>query len=69
MTTFGKNLERALKQSGMSQSDLADSLRISRSTVSRWVDETRQPPITRLVLIADALDVPVETLLPKRKGR
>ncbi len=74
---FGKRLEAALEEAGLTQRAFADELEVEPSTVSRWVsgasfpDDDRFPTICRLVgkrpeyFMGEAAPVPptVEALL------
>ena len=54
-------LER--QRQGMTQSDLAKNLRVSRQTVSHWENGIRIPDVSMLEAIADVLHTPVYRLL------
>lgn len=61
---MGARLEAALERRGMSQADLARSMRSARSVVSRWCDGTNLIPTPRLLEIAAILDLERDELLP-----
>lgn len=46
---------------------LAETLGVSRITVSKWCTNRMQPSIETLFLIADALDVEARELLVRRR--
>lgn len=48
---------------------LAEQLGKSEITISRWVQNKKQPSIEQLVEIANILDVDVTTLLNKTKDK
>lgn len=61
--TFSEKLFGLRKQSGMTQSDLAEKLNVSRQTVSRWEMGTAKPEIDTLIAISDLFDVSLDYLL------
>lgn len=58
----------ARKKLGMSQSDLADLLEVSRQTISKWETGESLPEISRLPKLAETLDVSVDWLLSKEEN-
>ena len=60
---FKDNLARELDAAGLTQLDLAGKLHISASAVSQWATGATLPGQKRLRQIADALDIPVESLV------
>lgn len=63
MNTFSKNLKRLRCQQNLKQEDLADRLHVTRQTVSGWETGRRQPDLSTLKKLADALDVDVHELI------
>ncbi len=55
MNSFGKNLQLLLNKANMSEHELAYACGISPSTISRYVTDTREPRLSRLVDIREAL--------------
>jgi transcriptional regulator with XRE-family HTH domain len=65
--TLGWRLQRALGHAGLSISNIASEMGVSRTTVSRWINDRGTPP--RLVYVKEwALQtgVPCEWLLTGR---
>jgi transcriptional regulator with XRE-family HTH domain len=55
MAQAGRALRQTLEAYGISQNRLAVALRTSRSTVSQWFNETRDPSAESVLDIRDAL--------------
>lgn len=66
--SFGENLAGIRKTRGLSQSELADTLHISRQAVSNWERGKSYPDLETLSLIASALEVSVSELLLEKRG-
>jgi transcriptional regulator with XRE-family HTH domain len=60
---FGKNLVKLRKEKGMSQSELAEELGVSRQAVSRWEGGTSLPSIENLKCISTLYGVSLDDLL------
>ena len=54
---FGKRLAQLRKERGMTQDDLAASLRVSRSTIGMYEQGRREPDFEFLDALADFFDV------------
>ena len=59
---FSKNLSRERKARGLSQEELAARLGVSRQAVSKWETGEAAPDLSKLLALADALDLPLDTL-------
>lgn len=67
--SFGINLAKLRKASGMKQSQLAEKLNISDKTVSRWENGLGYPEITQFPKLATIFGVTVDRLMDgERKG-
>ena len=55
MGRAGKALNQVLKKYDISQSELAAKMAIDRSTINRWVNESRDPTAEAIVSIKNAL--------------
>lgn len=62
---FSKNLKFMRQQRGMSQQELADRLKIDRSTVSRWENDEMDVTVGNAIQVADVLNIPIEDLTAK----
>ena len=60
---FSDVLKKLRKDKGLSQQELADSLYVTRATVSRWESGIRLPDVVMIARIARILDVDVNMLL------
>ena len=61
--TFGQNMKKLRKEKGITQQRLADMLNTSRSCVSNYETDTRQPDWETMKHIAECLEVSVDYLL------
>lgn len=59
---FREELPRARKARGWSQEDLAARVGVSRQAVSKWETGDAAPDLQKLVALADALDMSLDTL-------
>jgi len=60
---FGKKLQELRKQKGLTQEQLAKSLYVSRTAISKWESGRGYPSIESLKQIAKTFDITVDTLL------
>ncbi len=60
---FRHNLARIMAARGITQASLARTMDVSRVAVHAWIWGTCFPETSRLIKLAQALDVPVGTLL------
>lgn len=60
---IGMNIKKIREEKKISMSYLADKLKISKSTISRYESGKREPNLETLNKIAKALGVPIEELL------
>lgn len=68
MENFGEQLKNRRKESGISQSELAERLGVHIQTVSKWERGIMLPDVGLFGDIAKALDLPLETLLMRPLG-
>ena len=57
------------KKQGLSQSDLADLLDVSRQSVSKWETGETMPDTNKLVALSKALEVSIDWLLDESKEK
>lgn len=67
MTKISKNIKLLRSEKGMTQSDLANVLYISRQAVSSWENGRTQPDVEMLGKLSQVLDVSIEELLYGKK--
>lgn len=60
---FHERLYEVRKSAGMTQSDLAEKLDVSRQAVSRWEMGTAKPDFENLIAISNIFDVSIDYLL------
>lgn len=64
---FHEKLYTLRKASGMTQTELAEKLDVSRQAVSRWEMGTAKPEVDTLIAISDLFGVTLDYLLKDRK--
>lgn len=57
---FNKNLKYMRQQKGISQQDLANKLKLDRSTISRWESDEMDITVGNAIQIADFFNIPIE---------
>ena len=63
MNELGNKIAKKRKDTGMTQSDFAEKLSVTRQTVSRWESGTVMPDIDKIGDIASLLNVSCDYLL------
>ena len=61
--SFSENLRAVRKEKNLSQEQLAELLDVSRQAVSKWESEGGYPETEKLILIAQKLNVSLDSLL------
>lgn len=71
MSDFSRNLQRLRKRAGLSQEGLAETLSVTRQTVSSWERGKSYPDLDTLLQLAEALSASPNDLLypPEQKPR
>ena len=64
-----KDLKKLRKDSGLSQSELAEQLHISRQAISNWENDKAEPDLENLVRLAEILGVSVDSLIGPSKSQ
>lgn len=67
MSTFAKNIEMILEERGWTKQQLADSLGMDRSSLSKIIRGVHSPSLVMLERIAKALEVEAFELLQPRQ--
>lgn len=57
---FNKNLKFIRQQKGISQQELADKLKLDRSTISRWENDEMDITVGNAIQISDFFNIPME---------
>jgi len=60
---LNENIKTIRKSKGLSQQELAVRLNVVRQTISKWEQGLSVPDSDMLILISEALETPVSTLL------
>ena len=60
---LGKNLKRIRTQKGISQGDIARTLKVGRSFITNIENGKTNPTLATIVKIAKAVNVPVKNLI------
>lgn len=63
MASIAKNIKRLRGERGLTQEQLAETLCVTRQTVSSWENNRTQPDIDMLTALSAALDADVEELI------
>ena len=65
--TFSNNLIKYRKIKGYTQDDLAEKMGVSRQSVSKWENGESMPEVSKIVKIADYLEVSMDELFGREK--
>ena len=65
---FGDNLAGVRKKAGLSQEELAEKMRITRQTISKWETGASVPDVEELQGLCEALSVGAEELIYGESG-
>lgn len=57
---YNKNLKFLRQQKSISQQELADKLKLDRSTISRWENDEMDITVGNAIQIADFFNIPIE---------
>ncbi len=57
---FNKNLKFIRQKKGISQQELADKLKLDRSTISRWENDEMDITVGNAIQISDYFNIPIE---------
>lgn len=60
---LSKNLKKARENVGLSQTEVAEKLNISRQAISKWENGWTSPDIDNLVILSDLYDVSLDELI------
>lgn len=60
---FSENLSRLRKEKGIKQEALANDMKVSRQTVSKWENGTAMPDLKKLTALAEYFEITMDELL------
>lgn len=60
---LGENIYRFRSQKNMSQGDLADSLNVSRQSVSKWENNSATPELEKLIKMSEVFGITLDELV------
>lgn len=63
MVNIGENIYRLRAAAGMSQTDLANALEVSRQSVSKWENNSAVPDLERLIRLSNLFEVTLDELV------
>lgn len=66
--SFGKQLQIARKQAGLTQKELGEKIGVSKSAITSWETDARQPDIPTIKKLTESLGVSAEDLLEIKKA-
>lgn len=61
--TFGEKIYKLRKENGLSQEDLADKLKVSRQSISKWETDCGYPETEKIIKLAKIFNVTIDYLL------
>lgn len=61
--TFGERLTALMRSRGMTQTELADRMKVGKSTVNQWMSDTSEPTARAVLWLADYFNTEVRYLL------
>jgi transcriptional regulator with XRE-family HTH domain len=68
LVSFAENLRRRRKELGLSQEQLGARADIQMADISRYESGVRDPRVTTIARLAQALEVPIADLLEDSRG-
>ncbi len=61
--TLGQRLQKARKESGLSQEELAEQLGVSRQAVSKWENDSGYPEMEKMIRLSQIYQVSLDYLV------
>lgn len=66
--SFSEKLQRLRKEKGLSQEQLAELLKVSRQSVSKWESGKTYPEIDKLIVLSDLFEITLDDLVKDKDG-
>lgn len=67
--TLGQRLQKARKESGLSQEELAEQLGVSRQAVSKWENDSGYPEMEKMIRLSQIYQVSLDYLVGNEQGQ
>ena len=67
--TLGEKIQQLRKASGISQEQLAEQLKVSRQSISKWELNNAIPEVSKIVMISELFSVTTDELLKERRNQ
>lgn len=64
---FGKRLRAIRKASDITQDEIADALKLDRTTIAKYENEDRLPDMQTVIAIADYFNISIDYLVGRKK--
>lgn len=61
--TLGEKIQKLRKEKQMSQEDLAEKLKVSRQTISRWEQDQALPDLSNIIALGKIFSVSIDDLV------
>ena len=66
--SFPERLRRLIEESGMNAKELGEKIGISKSAMSKYINQAREPDLETIIKIADCLNVTLDYLLCRKSA-
>ena len=63
MHIFSTRLIKEMHERGINRRELAELSGVSENSISNYINENREPKITNIIKISEALEIPVNKLI------
>ena len=63
MHIFSTRLTKEMHERGINRRELAELSGVSENAISNYINENREPKITNIIKISEALEIPVNKLI------
>ena len=67
--TLGQRLQKARKETGLSQEELAEQLGVSRQAVSKWENDNGYPEMEKMIRLSQIYQVSLDYLVGNEQGQ
>lgn len=67
--TFGRNLKRHRKERGITQTELAEKIGVTKGCISNWERGYRDPGVSEIYAASEALGIDPKKLIERREEK